>query len=177
MDSLEFTKGSVFTKSTKSGKRLRRKDNSFMEDERLVEPEMQEGEDDDEFEKEMLTVFEERLHKAEVDGGIKSSSTTPKPSLIYNSSEKSNKNMTSNCENKLYDKIYFDSDDDSDEEGNFEGSTASSKDAIGKEKKILSNEELMYDPELDDEDQAWADNIRNRFVFKNLVSKILSSDN
>ena len=165
MDSLEFTRESVFNKRTKSGKQQRHwKDSSCLEVERLQEPEI-DLDEEDEFERDMLKVFEERLHKAEVDGGIRSSSDVlNKPDSKSKTKAKNNQQTNSN-ENELYDKIYFDSDDDSEEDLKMEcSSSAANKSSSGNEKrKVLSNDELMYDPEMDDEDQAWADNIRKGY--------------
>ena len=168
MDSLEFTRESVFNKrSGKSGKQRRHwKDNSCLEEERLQEPEI-DLDEEDEFERDMLKVFEERLHKAEVDGGIRSSSdvlNNPDSKGKAKVKKVNNQGASSN-ENELYDKIYFDSDDDSEEELKMEcSSSAANKNSSSNEKrKIISNDELMYDPEMDDEDQAWADNIRKGY--------------
>ena len=159
MNSLEFTKSSVLTKrSNADRKRFHHEDNSYLEDE--DEPEL----DEDEFEKEMLQICEERLLKAEVEGGIKSSSATLNPNLSSISIQEKTQNTNTNAKDKLYDDVYFDSDEDSNGDCNLEGFPSSSNTTDGKQnKQVLSNEELMYDPNLDDEDQAWVDNIRKSY--------------
>ena len=156
MDCSEITKGSVLPNCrTKSRKRVRWEENSCSESNRMDEPEMKEEED--EFDKEMLTVLEERVHKAEVDSGIKSNYINAPASVNKNTKELGESSTSS--DKKLYDPIYFDSDDDSDDQSNIK--PLSDKD---KRKQFVSNDELMYGPELDDDDQAWADNVRNGYL-------------
>ena len=112
-------------------------------------------EENDEFENEMLKVIEERIHKAEVDGGIKSNYISQDSRDKPKSQDKSSQD-TSSSNKTLYDPIYFDSDDDSDEQSNINSSSQ-------KQREVFSNETLMYDPNLDEEDQAWADNIRSSY--------------
>ncbi|KAM9777812.1 E2F-associated phosphoprotein [Neosynchiropus ocellatus] len=57
---------------------------------------------------------------------------------------------------QMYDKIYFDSDSD-------EEDTASSSRRTGR-RRIPTNDELLYDPDQDDRDQAWVDARRNRYA-------------
>ncbi|KAI9275233.1 E2F-associated phosphoprotein [Helicostylum pulchrum] len=57
-----------------------------------------------------------------------------------------------------YDEVYFDSDQDS--EGEYEGGIGlmgqQKKTQINKpKKKVISNDELLYDPELDEKDEEW----------------------
>ena len=42
-----------------------------------------------------------------------------------------------------YDDIYFDSDEED-----------------GEQRKVKTNDELFYDPNMDDEDQTWVDDVR-----------------
>ena len=156
MDCSEITKGSVFTKRSTKEKRVSWDKTINCTNKPSEPPDMEE--EDDEFEKEMRTVIEERLHKAEVESGIKSKYQTPNTVGKVDS-----KTDISNNKN-VYDPIYFDS-DDSDEENNFETlpSTSNSKTTKNKEHSVISTEDLMYGPELDDEDQAWADNIRKSY--------------
>lgn len=58
-----------------------------------------------------------------------------------------------------YDEVYFDSDEDSENE---EGSAGiglmgkkKNKSIPNTKKKVISNDELMYDPDLDDKDEQW----------------------
>ena len=157
MDCSEITKGSVFTNSrTKSRKRVRWEENSCPGSTGIDEPDI--NEEEDEFEKEMLTVLEERIHKAEVDSGIKSNYIDA-PASVNKNTEEGFCESSSSGNKKSYDPIYFDSDDDSDDQSNLK--PISDKD---KRKPVVSNDELMYGPELDDDDQAWADNIRNSYL-------------
>lgn len=54
---------------------------------------------------------------------------------------------------QMYDSIYFDSDSDSDQEGKAGSSNSQRK----KQRAIPTNDELLYDPDEDDRDQAWVD--------------------
>ena len=120
MDCNEIIKGSGLTnRRTIRGKRVRIKE-PCINDENLEEQEM---ESDDEFEKEMNSVFEERLQQAELNGGIISSIHEK---LQEKGNDVNNKpQTTASSSNTSYDPIYFDSDDDSDEESNFEFSKLS----------------------------------------------------
>ena len=37
---------------------------------------------------------------------------------------------------------------------------------VGSKREIVSNDDLMYDPDMDDQDQAWVDNIRRQYQTK-----------
>uniref|UniRef100_A0A8C9Y1C9 E2f-associated phosphoprotein n=1 Tax=Sander lucioperca TaxID=283035 RepID=A0A8C9Y1C9_SANLU len=58
---------------------------------------------------------------------------------------------------QMYDEVYFDSDS--------EGEDAPSSAAGGRRRQrvILTNDELLYDPDKDDRDQAWVDARRRRY--------------
>ena len=128
--------------------------------------------EEDEFEKEMQKILDERLHKAEIDSGIRHSATT---SPIGNANSQKSAKATSDAKQdaesnnqKYYDKMYFDSDDDSESEDVKDSSFAKTKSGqsgstSSKQRQVLTNDELMYDPNLDDEDQAWADGIRHSY--------------
>lgn len=58
---------------------------------------------------------------------------------------------------RLYDKIYFDS--DSEEEDTPSSSTGRRR----RQRTVLTNDELLYDPDEDDRDQAWVDNKRRQY--------------
>ena len=156
MDCSEITKGSVFTKRSTKEKRVSWDKTINCTNRPSEPPDMEE--EDDEFEKEMLTVIEERLHKAEVDSGIKSKYQIP------NDANKVDSKTDIHNSKNVYDPIYFDS-DDSDDDNNLETlpSTSNNKPTKNKEHSIISTEDLMYGPELDDEDQAWADDIRKSY--------------
>nr|XP_033807238.1 E2F-associated phosphoprotein isoform X2 [Geotrypetes seraphini] len=56
---------------------------------------------------------------------------------------------------QYYDEIYFDSDsEDEDEDDKASGRTKNSR---KQKQRILTNDELLYDPKEDDRDQAWVD--------------------
>jgi len=64
-------------------------------------------------------------------------------------------NSTSSGEKPTcYDNAYFDS--DSDEEG-------TSQDKIGAKHPVVSNDDLLYDPDADADDQKWVDKQRHRY--------------
>uniref|UniRef100_A0A671MZ89 E2F-associated phosphoprotein-like n=1 Tax=Sinocyclocheilus anshuiensis TaxID=1608454 RepID=A0A671MZ89_9TELE len=54
-----------------------------------------------------------------------------------------------------YDSIYFDSDED--------GTAGSSQGLRRKQRSVLTNDELLYDPDEDDRDQAWVDAKRKEY--------------
>ncbi|XP_070776710.1 E2F-associated phosphoprotein isoform X1 [Enoplosus armatus] len=58
---------------------------------------------------------------------------------------------------RMYDEVYF----DSDSEG--EDTPSSSTGRRRKQRTILTNDELLYDPDEDDRDQAWVDARRRRY--------------
>ena len=155
MDCSEITKSSCFReRREKNSRRVRWDKKLDIEDDKSEVPEKCE-EENDEFENEMLKVIEERIHKAEVDGGIKSNYISQDSRDKPKSQDKSCQD-TSSINKTLYDPIYFDSDDDSDEQSNINSPSQ-------KQREVFSNETLMYDPNLDEEDQAWADNIRSSY--------------
>ena len=57
---------------------------------------------------------------------------------------------------KLYENIYFDSDEEQDPNPEQGETTA--------RHRILSNDELLYDPDQDDEDQSYVDDVRRKYV-------------
>ena len=159
MDCDEILQGSSNNPRAKRGKRVRIKEPSCKNEVELDEPDM---ESDDEFEKEMNSVFEERLQQAELNGGI---ITSIYEKLQAKEKETSNKSQASTNNTDSYDPIYFDSDDDSDKETNFDLPESSvNKNDKSRKRQILSNEELLYDPDLDEQDQTWADNLKNSYA-------------
>ncbi|XP_052001866.1 E2F-associated phosphoprotein isoform X2 [Xyrauchen texanus] len=56
-----------------------------------------------------------------------------------------------------YDSIYFDSDSDEDD------TAGSSRGQRRKQRSLLTNDELLYDPDKDDRDQAWVDAKRKEY--------------
>lgn len=63
---------------------------------------------------------------------------------------------------QMYDNIYFDS--DSDEEDTAGSSTGRRQ----RQRTVLTNDELLYDPDQDDRDQAWVDARRRRYYSKSV---------
>ncbi|XP_008313075.1 E2F-associated phosphoprotein [Cynoglossus semilaevis] len=61
---------------------------------------------------------------------------------------------------QLYDKVYFDSDSDD------EDTPSSSKGSRSKQRVIPTNDELLYDPDEDDRDQAWVDARRRLYAVR-----------
>lgn len=94
----------------------------------------------DDFEQEMNIELDSRFHEAEASGGIAQSS---KQSIVAKSSN------------------VLDDDWDSDDEeflDDWDKKKSSEEDKI--------NDDLFYDPNMDDEDQKWADNFRRQYVPK-----------
>ncbi|KAG1108391.1 hypothetical protein G6F42_016006 [Rhizopus arrhizus] len=63
-----------------------------------------------------------------------------------------------NKKEELYDEVYFDSDQDSDQEekiGLGLPGQSKKKQCIGTKQKVISNDELLYDPDMDDKDEEW----------------------
>ncbi|XP_029585591.1 E2F-associated phosphoprotein [Salmo trutta] len=60
---------------------------------------------------------------------------------------------------ELYDNVYFDSDSDEEETA----PSSSSGQRHRKQRSIPTNDELLYDPDEDDRDQAWVDAKRRRY--------------
>ena len=87
------------------------------------------------FEQEMNFELESRFHEAETSGGIK------------NSSDSISKNPRTN-------------DWDSDEDDNYLDDWDKKEKTDEEQEKI--NDELFYDPDMDDEDQKWADDFRRQ---------------
>lgn len=95
----------------------------------------------DEFEKEM---------EAELSSTMRTMEGSWHPALPAEGSTAAGTSQT-------YDKVYFDSDSDDDE-----ASASSSRQA--RQRRIPTNDELLYDPDEDDRDQAWVDARRNRYA-------------
>ncbi|XP_072370610.1 E2F-associated phosphoprotein [Scyliorhinus torazame] len=113
---------------------------------------------DDEFEKEMA---------AELDSTMK---------IIENSWALSAEGASSSIESshtravpgpQYYDEIYFDSDSEAEDEQK----ECDLKKKRKKRQKVLTNDELFYDPDEDDRDQAWVDGQRRGYRGLNNQSK------
>lgn len=70
---------------------------------------------------------------------------------------------------QFYDQVYFDSSESSDEEeaaaGSFEAVPGPRRGGASRKVKKLSNDELFYDPNMDDEDEKWMN--RRRMAYHN----------
>ncbi|KAM4663128.1 E2F-associated phosphoprotein [Discoglossus pictus] len=108
-----------------------------------------ESSSDDEFEKEM---------ENELSSTIKTMERSWKPPGTVASSS-SGVTTAQNSSQEYYDDIYFDS--DSEDESN--SAAQGSKHRPKKKNKVLSNDELLYDPQEDDRDQEWVDAQRRRY--------------
>lgn len=97
----------------------------------------------DEFEKEM---------EAELSTTIKSMEGTWAPAVSDSSGTNANTATPVLPQTQMYDQIYFDS-EDSEEEDTPSSSTGRRR----KQRTIPTNDELLYDPDEDDRDQAWVD--------------------
>ncbi|KAM7403773.1 hypothetical protein PAMA_004281 [Pampus argenteus] len=60
---------------------------------------------------------------------------------------------------RVYDKVYFDSDSEDEDENTPSNSTSRKR----KQRIIPTNDELLYDPDEDDRDQAWVDARRRQY--------------
>lgn len=86
-----------------------------------------------------------------------------------------NSSKSSSGHSQFYDQVYFDSDDESSEEGEAnrtEADAGSSENVPTRRRgsearkvKKLSNDELFYDPNMDDEDEKWMN--RKRMAYHN----------
>ncbi|CAL8303481.1 unnamed protein product [Boreogadus saida] len=101
----------------------------------------------DEFEKEM---------EAELSGTLKTLETTWGPLAAVGPSE-GTASQPALPEANMYDKIYFDSDSED------EDTPSSSTGRKRRQRSVQTNEELFYDPEEDDRDQAWVDSRRRAY--------------
>ncbi|XP_078411638.1 E2F-associated phosphoprotein [Cetorhinus maximus] len=104
----------------------------------------------DEFEKEMAAELDSTMKVIEhswtlapegASSSIESCHTQPVPGPQY------------------YDEVYFDSDSEAEDEQK----ECDSKKKRKKRQKVLTNDELLYDPDQDDRDQAWVDRQRRGY--------------
>jgi len=109
-----------------------------------------EDEEMDDFEAEMESELDARVLEAETKAAIANTVVRPRneEDFAQNDEDLGLDEMpsTSKTPSDKYSDIYFDSDDE-DTEG----------------RKVVSNEELFYDPEQDDEDQSWVDSVRESY--------------
>jgi len=140
--------GNISTRTSKEGK-VKIKVDEEKEDTEYAE-EM------DPFEKEMETEMANRLLQAEHDV-LKGDSEEVIDDMIpdenvQSGSESQNKSAISIDDKDKYDDIYFDSDDETD-----------GKESKKEKQKFQTDDELLYDPNLDDEDQRWMDDLRRTY--------------
>ncbi|XP_067312054.1 E2F-associated phosphoprotein [Pseudorasbora parva] len=103
----------------------------------------------DEFEKEMEAELSSTMKSLE---GSWTASSTQVAGQTSGTSD-----STSTANKQQYDSIYFDSDSDD------EDTAGSSHGLRRKQRSVLTNDELLYDPDEDDRDQAWVDAKRKSY--------------
>ncbi|KAM9786489.1 E2F-associated phosphoprotein isoform X4 [Syngnathus typhle] len=101
-----------------------------------------ESSSDDDFEKEM---------EAELSSTLRTMEDTWTPAGTVQGSGSGGEDPT-HVEPRMYDNIYFDSDSDEDHQPS---------DSAGR--RMMTNDELLYDPDEDERDQAWVDARRGRY--------------
>ncbi|KAH9499538.1 hypothetical protein Btru_078083 [Bulinus truncatus] len=104
---------------------------------------------EDEFEKEMnaeLNKHVKILEDSREKESMKASSTSSIVKYEQPLSQTNPSENTSSSHPEYYDGVYFDSDEENAEDKH----------------AIISNDDLLYDPDMDDEDQKWVDRQRNR---------------
>ncbi|XP_048830138.1 E2F-associated phosphoprotein [Brienomyrus brachyistius] len=106
---------------------------------------------EDEFEKEMEAELSSTMKTMECQWGA------PADSGTASSASATSTSAPATAPPQLYDSIYFDSDSDEDERS---GNSASCR---AKQRRILTNDELLYDPDKDNLDQAWVDAQRKMY--------------
>ncbi|XP_076833746.1 E2F-associated phosphoprotein isoform X2 [Brachyhypopomus gauderio] len=109
----------------------------------------------DEFEKEMEAELSNTLKSMEGNWAVPS--TQGETSGIGANTSTQN---TERTHSQQYDNIYFDSDSDED------NSAGISKSQRRKQRIKPTNDELLYDPEEDDRDQAWVDAMRKKYRYR-----------
>ncbi|XP_047201328.1 E2F-associated phosphoprotein [Girardinichthys multiradiatus] len=114
-----------------------------------------ESSSEDEFEKEM---------EAELSSTMRTMEGTWAPADVPTGGGSTKGSCISNPQ--MYDKVYFDSDSEE------EDTPSSSTDRRRRQRIIPTNDELLYDPDEDDRDQAWVDARRyNSRKFQNTASR------
>ncbi|XP_057716175.1 E2F-associated phosphoprotein isoform X2 [Corythoichthys intestinalis] len=115
-----------------------------------------ESSSDDDFEKEM---------EAELSSTIRTMEDTWVPASARTGENSTNTADDPTCANpekpQMYDKIYFDSDSDEEDKP-----TSSSAGRRRVQRRIPTNDELLYDPDEDERDQAWVDAKRSMYQRK-----------
>ncbi|KAJ1102997.1 hypothetical protein NDU88_000428 [Pleurodeles waltl] len=112
-----------------------------------------ESSSDDEFEKEMAAELNSTMKALE--GSWKSPGTGPSSEAGPGSGAE----LTEGGQPQFYDEVYFDSDSEDEEQGQ-----TKNKKRRKHKHRILTNDELLYDPKMDDRDQAWVDAKRRGYT-------------
>ncbi|XP_064603549.1 E2F-associated phosphoprotein-like [Liolophura sinensis] len=106
---------------------------------------------EDDFEKEMNKELDDQVAELEAQRKAQASSQSTSANMANKKQEGDNSRGTENQAN--YDEVYFDSDEEEMVEG----------EKRRKKRPVLSNDELLYDPNMDDDDQRWMDNRRKQY--------------
>jgi len=143
--------GQIATKTSQQGKvRIKSSEN----------PEEKEEVELDDFEKEMGREMEERMLKAEQEASIANTEVITQTEIDMDVGEEEGASglakLTAEKKDR-YDEIYFDSDEE--DAGGTKGDESSGPD----KKKYQTDDELLYDPKMDDEDQSWVDDVRRSY--------------
>ncbi|XP_051887246.1 E2F-associated phosphoprotein [Pristis pectinata] len=99
---------------------------------------------DDEFEKEMAAELDSTMKV--IEGSWSLTAEGASSSVVSSQSRAA-------PQHQYYNEVYFDSDSEGEDEQEGNGSQRKRK----KRQKVLTNDELLYDPDQDDRDQAWVD--------------------
>lgn len=114
----------------------------------------------DEFEKEMDMELEESMRKHQTQQSELAAASSFSGGNTTNGTSGSNEKGK-----KYYDDVYFDSDEEGEEEEQ-QNQKEGDKPLTAKQKKrklVQSNEDLFYDPDIDDQNQKWVDKQRSRY--------------
>ncbi|KAG0713003.1 E2F-associated phosphoprotein [Chionoecetes opilio] len=107
--------------------------------------------EEDDFEKEMATELSQTMQTLTSTLGVQGSS---------GASQKTDARPKEAPE--FYDDVYFDS-DESDHEETTPGQASKAKKSHHRRRKVLSNDELFYDPTMDERDQEWVNQKRRSY--------------
>ena len=164
-DDENFTRkfGNIKTKTSCQGKvQIKQKKDDENNDEEEVEEEM------DDFEAEMEKELAQRVFEAETKAAIANNFTKHKQVPdeedidFDNDEEIPSTSKSEDPKSDKYSDIYFDSDEEE-----------------GDQRKIVSNDDLFYDPHQDAEDQTWVDSVRQSYQMSkpgDSVKKLPNSD-
>ena len=152
--------GNITTKTSSQGK-------IKIKEALAANPKDLEDEEMDDFEAEMENELDARVLEAETKAAIASTNLASQLEDDMGQDDEDialdDKPSTSQAQSDKYSDIYFDSDDDEE----------------SAERKIVSNDDLFYDPEADDVDQSWVDSVRKSYQMPKPggnVSKLPNSD-